>query len=76
MRQPVLTCAVAPAHGPQRWATGAPIELSEACSSVGQLEARASEGLALAPLAKRCVMDMTADVGEAEGRRHFVTTAG
>ena len=25
----VLTCADAPAHGPQRWATGAPIELSE-----------------------------------------------
>ena len=31
-----------------RW--GASIELSEVCSSVGQLEARAGEGLALAPL--------------------------
>ena len=56
VRQPVLASADAPAHGPQRWATGAPIELSEACSSVGQLEARASEGLALAPLPKRCVV--------------------
>ena len=27
------------------WATGAPIELSEVCSSVGQLEARVGEGL-------------------------------
>jgi hypothetical protein len=35
---------------------GASIELSEACSSVGQLEARAGEGLALAPLTNRCVI--------------------
>jgi len=31
---------------------GASIELSEACSSVGQLEARAGVGLALPPLPK------------------------
>ena len=46
----MLTYAVAPAHGPQRLATGALIELSEVCISVGQIEARAGEGLALAPL--------------------------
>ena len=46
-----LTCADAPAHGPQPWASeGGLIGLSEACSSVGQLEARAGVGLALAPL--------------------------
>ena len=52
------------------------IELSEACSSVGQLEARAGEGLALAPLTNRCVMDLPAGVGEVEGCRHFFTNGG
>ena len=37
---------------------GAPIELSEVCSSVGQLEARAGEGLALAPLTEACNLAM------------------
>jgi hypothetical protein len=41
-----------------RW--GASIELSEVCSSVGQLEARAGEGLALAPLTESAVMDLPA----------------
>jgi hypothetical protein len=44
--QPVLTYAVAPAHGPQRLGDGSP---HRAECSVGQLEARAGEGLALAP---------------------------
>jgi hypothetical protein len=55
---------------------GASIELSEVCSSVGQLEARAGEGLALAPLTESAVMDLPAGVGEAEGCRHFFTIGG
>ena len=49
-----LTCADAPAHGPQSLGVGegASIELSEACSSVGQLEARASDGLLWPPYRK------------------------
>jgi hypothetical protein len=57
-----------------RW--GASIELSEVCSSVGQLEARAGEGLALAPLTESAVMGLPASVGVAEGCRHFFTNGG
>jgi hypothetical protein len=57
-----------------RW--GASIELNEVCSSVGQLEARAGEGLALAPLTESAEMDLPAGVGEAEGCRHFFTIGG
>ena len=55
---------------------GASIELSEVCSSVGQLEARAGAGLALAPLTESAVMDLPADVGEADGCRHCFTKGG
>jgi hypothetical protein len=43
---------------------------------VGQLEARAGEGLVLAPLTESAVMDLPACVGEAEGCRHFFTNGG
>jgi hypothetical protein len=54
---------------------GAPIERSE-WARWGNLRPEQVPHLLWPPLPKGCVMDMTADVGEAEGRRHFVTTAG
>ena len=43
---------------------------------MGQLEARAGEGLALAPLTESAVMGLPASVGVAEGCRHFFTNGG